>query len=239
YFVRTLLNYASVHQRERNMSVSVMNIYADSYMEKNHPHFYHFMNDHGINNISIAGIAGTNSHISILGVINSRKVSGICALLSDIAVCFSMAIYNKKYLNKTEIIATTDSLTKLYNRMAYKNDIVKFNNQTLDLFACVYIDVNELHMYNNKYGHAAGDSMLCSVANALSEVFYGSNIYRMGGDEFLVFTHKLNKKTVEQHIAELNKRVENAGYHISTGLAFRTDDIDIETLVKDAEKRMY
>mgnify|MGYP003397039373 CR=1 FL=1 len=44
--------------------------------------------------------------------------------MGDVAVCFSIAIYNKKHLNKTELAATTDSLTGALNRVAYKKDIL-------------------------------------------------------------------------------------------------------------------
>ena len=107
--------------------------------------------------------------------------------MEDVAVCFSIAIYNKKYLNKTEIAATTDSLTGVSNRVTYKKDLLMFDEEKPQEFSCIYIDVNELHLINNKYGHAAGDEMILYIANTLKEVFYGHKIYRIGGDEFLVF----------------------------------------------------
>ena len=108
-------------------------------------------------------------------------------LAEKISACFSMALYNKNYLNKTKLVATTDSLTGALNRVAYKSDLVTFDQEQETNFSCIYIDVNELHIINNKYGHTAGDEMLVYIANTLKEVFYGHKVYRMGGDEFLVF----------------------------------------------------
>lgn len=74
-------------------------------------------------------------------------------------------------LNKTELAATTDSLTEALNRVSYKKDILKIDEEKPKEFSCIYIDVNKLHIRNNKYCHAAGDEMLIYIANTLKEVF--------------------------------------------------------------------
>ena len=57
------------------------------------------------------------------------------------------------------------------NRVAYNNDVVSFDEEGPTDFSCVYVDVNELHLCNNKFGHAAGDAMLLYIANTLKKVF--------------------------------------------------------------------
>lgn len=160
-------------------------------------------------------------------------------LLAEISVCFSMAIYNKKYLNKTETIAITDSLTGLSNRLAFKKDIAMFDEKASENFACIYIDVNELHIMNNQYGHAAGDGMLLFIANALKTTFSGSYIYRIGGDEFLVFAENIQKDEVYKKINSLKSKIEEKNYYISVGMDFRVKNLDTEQTVSEAEKRMY
>lgn len=238
YFIFELLSYAGKHRSDRSVTVLVFNITANARFKRSTPKLYAFMKTHDIKRISFAAVSDHKKLISILGVVNPKRRVGV-ALLKDIAVCFSMAIYNKKYLNQTESIAVTDSLTGLSNRMAYNRDIIQFEKEASDLFACAYIDVNELHVVNNKYGHAAGDAMLMFIANALKEVFAGNSIYRMGGDEFLVFTENLTKEDLLSAIDQVNKKVEAMNYHISIGMDFRDKNTDIESLVKEAEKRMY
>ena len=68
-----------------------------------------------------------------------------------VAACFSMALYNKNRLIKTENTAITDSLTGAFNRVAYKEDVSEYEREKPSDFSCVFIDVNELHMWNNKY----------------------------------------------------------------------------------------
>ena len=56
-------------------------------------------------------------------------------------------------------------------REGLRADILVFDEENPEDFSCIYIDVNELHIRNNKYGHAAGDEMLIFIANSLKEVW--------------------------------------------------------------------
>ena len=149
------------------------------------------------------------------------------------------SIYNKKHLNKTELAATTDSLTGALNRVAYKKDILVFDEEKPEDFSCIYIDVNELHIRNNKYGHAAGDEMLIYIANSLKEVFYGQSIYRMGGDEFLVFAKKIPQETIKQSIETFVQQIKTRDYHVAIGTSHRNRNTNCEEMVREAEIRMY
>lgn len=198
YFKLELLRYAAEIHRINHAAVNVMCIVPNKHLVKTNADFYDFLKKHGIHEISFATVIDKNNHISILGTINPKKSKATRILLEDVAVCFSIALYNKKYLNKTELAATTDSLTGALNRVAYKKDLLVFDEEKAEKFSCVYIDVNELHFRNNKYGHAAGDEMLLYIANTLKEVFYGHKVYRMGGDEFLVFIQNTEQETVKK-----------------------------------------
>ena len=114
-----------------------------------------------------------------------------------------------------------------------------FNETTPRKFSCVYIDVNELHSINNKYGHSAGDNMLIYIANELKSFFAGCHMYRMGGDEYLVFVENTSEQTVVDTVEELNKKLSKMDYHISAGIEYKEINTNTETLVKDAEKKMY
>ncbi len=238
YFTSRILEIVRKERKKNKTNVTINKIVVNSKLRDINSEFYEFLRQHGITCVTFAGITNKSDLICILGAIN-QKHTGVKMLLEDIAVCFSMAIYNKKHLNKTESIAATDSLTGISNRMAYKKDVATFDERLPEQFACIYIDVNELHIINNKYGHAAGDGMLLFIANSLRETFPASCIYRMGGDEFLVFTEGFDKELVMDSIYSLNQKVEAMNYHISIGMDFRTKNTDTESLVKEAERRMY
>ena len=238
YFVSELFRYAAnIHTDDS--STGFMQIVPNNHLLKTNPEFYHFLLNHGIKDVSFAIIADKDNHVSILGTINPKKSSSIRKLVGDVAVCFSIAIYNKKHLNKTELAATTDSLTGALNRVAYKKDILVFDEEKPEDFSCIYIDVNELHIRNNKYGHAAGDEMLIYIANSLKEVFYGQYIYRMGGDEFLVFAENSSQDDIKKGIDMLTKQLESMDYHVAIGVSYRAQNTNTEEMVREAEIRMY
>jgi len=239
YFISEILRYAAELHKVNNATVSLMCITPNNHLIKTNPDFYDFLKMHKITEVSFATVIDKNNHIGILGVVNPKNGRTTRLLLEDIAVCFSIAIYNKKHLNKTEIAATTDSLTGVSNRVTYKKDLLMFDEEKPREFSCIYIDVNELHLRNNKYGHAAGDEMLLYIANTLKEVFYGHKIYRMGGDEFLVFAENSSQDDIKKGIDMLTRQLEPMDYHVAVGMSYRTQNMNTEEMVREAEIRMY
>ena len=238
YFISELFRYAANVHTDDSFT-GFMQIIPNSHLLKTNPELYHFLLNQGIKDVSFAIVADKDNHVSILGAINPKKSSAIRKLIGDVVVCFSIAIYNKKHLNKTELAATTDSLTGALNRVAYKKDILVFDEEKPEEFSCIYIDVNELHIRNNKYGHAAGDEMLIYIANSLKEVFFGQYIYRMGGDEFLVFAKKTSHETIKQSIETFVEQLKTKGYNVAIGISHRNQNTNCEEMVREAEIRMY
>ena len=239
YFQSELFGYAAKIHNANKTDITFMQITPNHHLKKTNLELYHFLLEHDITDVSFAIIADKNNHVGILGVINPKRSSTARMLIEDVAVCFSIAIYNKKHLNKTELAATTDSLTGALNRVAYKKDILVFDEERPEEFCCIYIDVNELHLRNNKYGHAAGDEMLIYIANTLKEVFFGHSIYRMGGDEFLVFAKSVTQETIKQDIETFIEKLKTVEYNVAIGMSYRSQNTNCEEMVREAEVRMY
>lgn len=238
-FKTELFRYAAEYHSISKTTVNILCIKPNKHLYKTNPGFYNLLKQHKINDISLSATINNSNHITILAAINAKSRSQFRILAEKISACFSMALYNKNYLNKTKLVATTDSLTGALNRVAYKSDLVTFDEAQETNFSCVYIDVNELHIINNKYGHTAGDEMLVYIANTLKEVFYGHKVYRMGGDEFLVFCQNTEKDSVKKSIEVFKEQLLSKNYHVAVGLSFRAQNTDTEKLVKEAEVRMY
>lgn len=239
YFHKEIFSYALNIKNPSKSTIGLMRIIPNHHLARTNHNLYRFLLQHDIKEVSFAIIADKNNHVGILGTINPKKSAFARALIEDVAVCFSIAIYNKKHLNKTELAATTDSLTGALNRVSYKQDILKLDYEKPQDFSCIYIDVNELHLRNNKYGHAAGDEMLIYIANTLKEVFYGHSIYRMGGDEFLVFTQNTTQEKIKQNIEIFIEQLKPMGYNVAIGTSYRSQNTNCEEMVREAEVRMY
>lgn len=229
---------ADVHNTNKT-SVGYMQIIPNSHLQKTNSELYDFFLEHGITDVSFGIITEKNNHVGILGTINPKRSDVARKLIEDVAICFSIAMHNKKRLNKTERVATTDSLTGVLNRVAYNKDIILFNEEKPEEFSCIYIDVNELHIRNNKYGHAAGDEMLIYIANTLKEVFFGHSVYRMGGDEFLVFVRDTTQEIIKNNIETFIEQLKLMKYNVAIGTSYRKQNTNCEEMVREAEVRMY
>ncbi len=237
YFVKMILKYEAKHHNRIGANVLVLQMDFKK-LKDEMPEFCEFVLSKGIYKIAFASVSSNNSVANVIGVLNSKN-NRIVDLLKDIAICFSMSVYNKNYLTQTETLALTDSLTGMANRMAYKQDIKLMSMQNIGNYTCVYIDVNELHYYNDKNGHAAGDQMLIFVTQAFKKEFPDSKIYRMGGDEFLIFVFDMSMDEVEKRAKNANERIESMKYHVSIGITYNEGKTSIEKLVSEAEKLMY
>ena len=208
-------------------------------LEKSNSALYALMKENDIEEIVFSATVDHLNDITILAVIGPKRRADACYLAEKISACFTIALNNHNNLNKTRLAATTDALTGVLNRVAYNNDLHIINEeQPLD-FSCVYIDVNELHYCNNKYGHAAGDEMLLFIAHTLKDVFFGQKVYRMGGDEFLVFTRDLSQDMIKKDIDIFLEHLKSRHYHVAIGMSFRSQNTNTEEMVREAEVKMY
>ena len=239
FFKAELFRYAAEYHNINETAVNILLIKPGEHLIKTNPEFYNFIKKHKITDISMSATTNNANHITILCVINAKNGKSARMLAEKISACFSMALKNKNHLNRTQLAATTDSLTGALNRVAYKTALPVFDEEKALDFSCIYVDVNELHLCNNKYGHAAGDEMLMYIANSLKDVFYGHKVYRMGGDEFLVFCKNTEQSIVKKNIDTFMKQLKPRDYHVAIGLSYRTQNTDTEEMVKEAEVRMY
>lgn len=91
--------------------------------------------------------------------------------------------------HKLSIAATTDELTGALNRRAGKAALAEMAAacaRTGEPFSLCMFDVNDLKKTNDHFGHAAGDQLLVSIAEAVRGVLQeGDVLCRLSGDEFL------------------------------------------------------
>jgi diguanylate cyclase (GGDEF)-like protein len=234
-----LLRYVSELSAQQTSAVRVIILRQNSKLEKANPLLYSLLKEYNINEVLFSATVNHLNNITILGIINPKRRADALYLAEKISACFTIALNNHNILNKTKLAATTDSLTGTLNRVAYNNDLHIINIERPLDFSCIYVDVNELHAHNNKFGHAAGDEMLLYIAHTLKDVFFGHKIYRMGGDEFLIFTQGVGQDDIKKGIDIFLEALKPRNYHVAIGLSFRSQNANTEEMVREAEVRMY
>lgn len=137
-----------------------------------------------------------------------------------------------------EKLANMDILTGLQNRNCYENYCKQIKNHVEHL-ACIYIDANGLHDINNTKGHLAGDQMLRYIADTLKVQFGENTVYRIGGDEFIVFQENSCISQIEQALQTVHSEIQRNAYHISAGYSIGTQNSNLKQMIKTAEMNMY
>lgn len=119
--------------------------------------------------------------------------------------------YEQKEKQHLQRIAYTDYLTGLYNR----NYLDVWNAQAprdADGPVCyVSIDLNNLKVINDTYGHKDGDHLLCAMAGLLKQHFAEERfaVLRTGGDEFLILACGVDGETMRQRMDDIAKEAKN------------------------------
>lgn len=152
-----------------------------------------------------------------------------------------------------EHLARHDPLTGLANRLLARDrfgqslELIKRNNSRV---ALLFLDLDNFKTINDSLGHAAGDELLCQVAERLQQVVRsGDTVCRQGGDEFLLALGDIKDRDAAASVAlkvleHLNAPFTIAGQQLlvscSLGMALGPDDgSDFDTLLKKADMAMY
>ena len=130
-------------------------------------------------------------------------------------------------------------LTGLLNRNSYEKNVGDYPGRCRESVTCIYVDANGLHALNDSKGHAAGDEMLRTVAGALQDRFGERDVYRIGGDEFVVFARDEALESIRKKLEDAQGYLTERGYQVSIGLCRQERPVDMDSLVKKAEVRMY
>ena len=151
--------------------------------------------------------------------------------------------------SKLEQLYVRDQMTGLYNRFGYMNQAQKYLKKYEKNVYLFYMDMDNLKVFNDRYGHTMGDKAIKGMAEAIRTVFDGDSIcVRMGGDEFLVMDYCISKTEVEKKISDLHAFLEEYSkknefplpVKASVGYINSSHSREpLEVLVKKADAMMY
>src|SRR5665213_1746000 len=175
-----------------------------------------------------------------------RTIRGVALSLQDITE-------RKKSEAELVHLARTDSLTGLFNRRAFfeQLELALSRARRSELaFAVILFDIDDFKEINDRFGHKAGDDLLVAIAkNVKNQLRDTDRIARIGGDEFAVLAPNLKSASAAMEIAEkiiaAVKSIKELGdarieASISVGITvFPMDDNQADVLVSHADMAMY
>jgi diguanylate cyclase (GGDEF)-like protein len=150
--------------------------------------------------------------------------------------------------------ALFDALTGLPNRACFTEKLSQALSQAKrygHIVAVLFIDLDGFKAVNDRFGHEAGDEVLCAAAQRLNgSIRESDTAARLGGDEFtvvlpIVTRHEEAERVAQKLVAHLKPPIplrsgQLAQVSASIGVAFFPNDgEDSESLLKAADAAMY
>ncbi len=136
-----------------------------------------------------------------------------------------------------------DAITGAYNRSYYEDEIKTVNSSA----GVAVIDLDDFKLYNDTYGHNAGDIVLATVAKTIRKSIRKNDVFvRYGGDEFVLVMPKIEEETFNKKLEEIKNNIRSAdipGYtrlklSVSIGGVIAKNET-VEDAVARADKLMY
>lgn len=157
-------------------------------------------------------------------------------------------------LRKFERHARTDALTGLSNRFtmeeSFEREISRCENNG-DPVSLIMIDIDNFKVFNDQFGHVAGDRALSAVASILRHQFRPRDLLvRFGGDEFAILLPEVNeagalaiadrvRKAVSGDTGDSDDSLIQIPIRISMGVAQHEHGKTFPSLLRAADAALY
>lgn len=166
---------------------------------------------------------------------------------------FQMECRLQEYNKELQHIASTDPLTKLWNRfrmLDYVSRCLKrYNRGEIQFMSVAIGDIDYFKRINDTYGHECGDEVLRRMAELFREHMDGIGaVARWGGEEFLFLFENMNGDDAWNELSKLQLRInrleipyEDQVLHVTMtfGLTEYDPHISTDANIKQADDRLY
>ena len=215
------------------------------YVRERNPRWYQSLQSAGVEHLVLYPLIHREQFLGYIMAVNfdTENTQHIKDTLELTTYFIAAEIANNRYIDQLKMLNRTDLLTGALNRNTM-NARVSALSESDDDSPCrmgvVFADLNGLKTVNDSQGHLAGDLLLKNAAMILQSAFPGEEIYRAGGDEFLVLLDDTDEADMQRKIADLRKK---AGlFHdvsFAVGCRALTCRRDIRRALSEADARMY
>ncbi len=170
---------------------------------------YELMKIQNLTDIIISSIKVEGKEITgFVGVDNSKRNQNKTSIIKTVAK------FTANFLDETKLTSTLnrlsyyDTLTGIKNRHSYSVALKEINSKNIDSLGVAYVDIMALSVINETNGMDFGDNVLIKVSQMLSSIF-NDNVFRVGGDEFVVISENVSEADFEKNISDLKEKLKS------------------------------
>ena len=227
--------------------ILVRNEHDMEMLKERNPEWYESMKTNGTRNIVLFPLKFDEELLGYIWAVNfSEDDAGkIKETLELTTFLLASEIYSYRMMDELNVLSTTDMLTGVKNRNAMNNYVASVVENIDDTvkdktLGVVFADLNGLKRVNDNDGHAAGDLLLKNAALVLQKFFTGSNIYRAGGDEYVIITENVPEAEFTEKLNALRAAASHPDDEVCFAFGSSTGKAkDIRRLMQEADSRMY
>ena len=214
-------------------------------INERNPEWYESLTSRGVKSIVLFPLRYNDEVLGYIwatnfDVQNTVKIKEILELATFF---IASEISNYQMLKRLEILGTMDVLTGTFNRNAMNNRISDFDTVGKDgvkTLGILFADLNGLKQVNYSNGHTEGDRFLKRSSAVLRQIFVDEEIYRAGGDEFMVVAINTSMEEFDEKVRKVREISEsNDDVSFAIGTCFEEGDIDIRRALRKADADMY
>ncbi|WP_219703885.1 GGDEF domain-containing protein [Marinomonas lutimaris] len=162
-------------------------------------------------------------------------------------VCHIYEVQRQKTSAFLHSLALQDDLTNLKNRHALKADFraIHKNFQSIHM---LIIDIDHFKHINDKYGHDIGDTVLTKVADLLMQSTQVKEIYRLGGEEFVILLKDISDEEAQERAEKIRKTIELGIFFshnepikltVSIGISSLRPEHEFTDFLRSADEKLY
>ncbi len=144
----------------------------------------------------------------------------------------------RKQIGELNRLSLTDALTGARNRYAmYQHFDAHKDTEKIGIVFC---DITGLKATNDTKGHSAGDELIQNTYKCLLAGFDEQDVFRVGGDEFVVICHIETEDKLQRQIGVVRNAIQEKEIFVAIGYEWRSRLAEtIQQTIKAAETQMY
>lgn len=147
------------------------------------------------------------------------------------------------FFNYQNNMIQKDPLTGFKNRQVLERYFDRLITPHLSPLSIIMIDVNKFKRINDEYGYLVGNQALQTTATVLKNYFIqnhpSSDLYRYGGDEFLIIHHSLDEQELKKIKQELTQEFQKLDmpYSLTVSIGYSCGNVYSEETIKKSFKK--
>ncbi len=205
------------------------------------PEEYQILHQQNIQSLVAVPLFYNEKIIGFIGVDNpGQDLKNIPLMFHTLGHFIVSAVNMLNTQKQLEYLSFYDAQTGLFNRNRYTEDMKKIRSQGLSSLGVAYIDINGLKNINDTLGHQHGDDIISQAAANLKQIFAPDEIYRIGGDEFLILCRNADQRLFERQVKKARAAfLQSHSCQASVGSKWSSTVKNINKLIADADRIMY